>query len=316
MPWATECVRCCVRRHRSRLNMDTYYIRHTQAMDVDDAMRQRLWKERRIAIHFPHDKGGKLPKRDNASLDLADYPRGGRKAMRALLRLSEEGGYVCAEYFRERECILGYVSPASKIDLIHGKWGSIHGYAGREAVLKSLRLEKVKLVSPNHTAVMLVARPRQGTIMRWKTARETIENIVEGKRIKAALSLLSDKQQEIMCSEFLRSAIAARLGLQKMVHLLLPVGRTMRDIDICGITESGSMVFAQVTYSAVEHCRKKLDALQRYRDEGKNALVFFCNCDEPTEEDGVKIVPLRTVYDTFAASSTGKLWIERATNPI
>lgn len=285
-------------------------------MDVDDTTRQRLWNERRIAIHFPHDKDDELLKRDNSSLDLADYPSRGRRAMRALLRLAEDGGYVCAEYFCQSECILGFVKAASKIDVIHGKWGSIHGYQGREAVLKSLRLENVKLISPNNSAVMLVARPRQGTIMRWKTARETIENIVEGKRTKPSLSLLSDQQQEIMCSEFLRSASAARMGLPKLIHVLLPVGRTMRDIDICGVTASGSVVFAQVTYSAVEHCRKKLDALQRYRDKGKNALVFFCNCDEPTEEDGVKIVPLRTVYDAFAASSTGKLWIERATNPI
>jgi hypothetical protein len=145
--------------------MDTYYIRHTQAMDVDDAMRRRIWDERRIAIHFPHDNahGKELPERDNASLDLADYPRQGRRAMRALKRLAEDGGYVCAEYYCHSECMLGYVEPSSKIELIHGTWGSVHGYAGREAVLKSLRLKKVKLISPNTSAVIILKmalRPR------------------------------------------------------------------------------------------------------------------------------------------------------------
>jgi hypothetical protein len=236
--------------------------------------------------------------------------------MRAFTRLAEDGGYVCAEYFQRGECILGYVKPTSTIELIRGKWGSRNERDGREAILKSIGLEKVKLVSPWKSAVILVGRPRQGTITRWKIAGQTIENIVEGRRTKPSLGLLSDAQQEIMCSEFLRAESAERVGLPKLVHLLLPVGRTMRAVDICGITESGSMVFAQVTYSDLEHCGDKLDALVQYRDGDKNELVFFCNCAEPTEKNGVKIFPLSTVYAAFAATATGKLWIEQAANPI
>lgn len=296
--------------------METYFIRHTERLDIDIATRQRLWDDRRIAVHFPHGADGELHGRDNQSLDRADYPSRGRRAMRALLRLAEDGGYVCAEHFQHGGCILGYVKPASKIELIHGTWGSRNGFDGRQAILKSLRLEKAKLVSPSDSAAFLVGRPQQGTIMRWKHAAKTIENLVEERRTPPSLELLAPGQQEIMCSEFLRSESAERLGLPKLVHLLLPVGRTMRAVDICGITNSGKTVFAQVTYSDLEHCNSKLDALRQYRDQNKNELVFFCNCAQRTEKHGVKIFPLRSVYDAFTATETGKLWIEQTTNPI
>jgi hypothetical protein len=35
--------------------MKTYFIRHTEALDIDDATRQKLRDERRVAIHFPDD---------------------------------------------------------------------------------------------------------------------------------------------------------------------------------------------------------------------------------------------------------------------
>ncbi|MFZ0634763.1 MAG: hypothetical protein WAM08_04530, partial [Candidatus Acidiferrales bacterium] len=122
--------------------------------------------------------------------------------------------------------------------------------------------------------------------------------------------------QETMCAEFLRSEDTKRLRLPKLIHLLLPVGRTMRGIDICGISDSGSMVFAQVTFLSFEHCGKKLDALLQFGDRDRNALVLFCDCAEPKQKNGVKIIPLRAVYDSFTATPTGKLWIERATNPV
>ncbi len=148
--------------------------------------------------------------------------------------------------------------------------------------------------------------------MRWPRAGKAIENIVEGKRAIPSLGDLSPDQQEIMCSEFLRTD--TEFGLPKLAHLVLPVGRTMRGIDICGISSSGSVVFAQVTYLGFDHCGTKLDTLRCYRDGQGNALVLFCDCEEPEYKDGIHIIPLRKVYDAFVATTTGKLWLERATN--
>jgi hypothetical protein len=292
--------------------MNTYYIRHTKKLDVDEATRRRLWSDRRIAIHFPYGKDGKLHKRDNRSLDPDDYPSRDGKAVRALRGLAKDGGYVCAEFVHHSECILGYVKPSSRIDLVRGTWGSRNKHDGREAILKSLRLEKVKLIMPCLSAVILVGRPRQGTMMRWKRAGKTVENIVKGKRGIASLADLSTEQQETMCSEFLRSEGARKVGLPKLAHLLLPVGRTMRDIDIYGITESGTLVIGQVSYSSFDECVTKLEKLLPYGEGRRNALVLFCNCSEPTNKDGVRVISLRDVYDAFVATPSGKLWIQQA----
>jgi len=41
--------------------MRTYFVRHTEALDINDETRRRLWDEGRVAIHFPKDRNGKLP---------------------------------------------------------------------------------------------------------------------------------------------------------------------------------------------------------------------------------------------------------------
>jgi hypothetical protein len=58
--------------------------------------------------------------------------------MRALATLADEGGYVCAEYYGQSECALGYVKPGSNIELVYGHWGSVNGHQGtrRKKLLK------------------------------------------------------------------------------------------------------------------------------------------------------------------------------------
>src|SRR5258708_16418576 len=91
------------------VSMETFFARHTDAPDINKETRYKLWQDRRIAIHFPHGKDGKLRARDNRSLKLSDYPSSARRAMHALLTLAKKGGYVCAEHHAHQECLLGYV---------------------------------------------------------------------------------------------------------------------------------------------------------------------------------------------------------------
>jgi len=290
----------------------TYFIRHTEELDIDDTTREMLWETRRIAIHFPVDKSGQLPERDNSSLALADYSGSARKAIRILTELAREGGYVCAEYYPRKECLLGYVAPDSQIELVYGKWGKRQGLTDREAALKSIVLGKAKPFRRADLAI-LVGRPRQGTISRWPSARNLIENLVEGRRINPSLELLSPDQQEILCSEFLRSAAAEALGLARLAHLVLPVGRTMRDIDIFGISDRGMRIFAQVTYRSTKQSGAKLKALLDYADIGRSELILFCDCSHVEEKEGVRIIPLRYVYDQFVRTRIGRKWLEIAT---
>jgi len=298
--------------------MKTYFIRHTNSLRIDDATREKLWADRRIAIHFPDNSNGRMGPRDNSSLDPNDYPKKGRKQMRTLCELAKTGGYVCAEHYGKSDCLLGYVKPGSKIDLVRGHWDGESGYGSRKAILKSLRLGRVRLLAPCDSAVILVGRPRQGTIAHWRRGEEEgfVRNIVDGRHVRPSLGTLHPYQQEIMCGEFLRSREVKAYGLPRLAHLLLPIGRNLRGIDICGITESGRTIFAQVTYHRLEHCDKKMKSLLAFRDGRRNDLILFCKASKPTTSKGVKIVPLQAVYEKFAATATGKRWVERVANPI
>lgn len=293
--------------------MDTYFVRHNVGIDIDDETRNRLWRERRIAIHYPHEKNGKLKHRDNSSLDPDDYYTGSAKqCMRTLVKLSEQGGYVCAQHYPHPEWMVGLVRPNSKIELLNGKWGSRSGLQGRPAVLKTLRLSNVKLVDPVDYAVLAVGRPRQGTIMQWHLAGKTVENLVLRRRSKPQLSDLAPSQQEILCSEFLRLPQAASLGLPRLAHLLLPTGRTMRDIDIDGIATDAKRLLAQVTFSPLENCAWKIDRLLAYRDAKPTHLLLFCDCADLTEHNGVRIFPIQRAYEIFTSTTHGKQWLQRS----
>ncbi len=290
--------------------METYFVRHNLGIDIDAQTRRRLWDGRRIAIHFPWDLRNEKTK-DSSSLNPEAYKGSARRAVKALVALSKNGGYVCAEYHGRTDSMLGFIPPGSRIDLLKGKWGDRH--EGRTAILKTLRLKKVKLINPLDYAVLAVGRPRQGTIMRWHRARTTVENLVEGRRLKPQLSDLSPRQQEILCSEFLRLPEAQARGLPRLAHLLLPTGHTMRDIDIIGVTASGRQLLAQVTFAERDTVRWKLDRLRLYRDARRPHLILFCDCKDATDEDGVMIFPIQEAYRMFTATPSGKRWLARRT---
>ena len=159
-------------------NFETYFARHTEAIAIDDATRNRLWVEKRIAIHYPFDLSGDMTQ-DSRSIEPNDYPLPAQKYIRALRNLAQNGGYVCAQYCGHEECILGFVEPQSHIELVEGYWGKnerqgrVADWKGRTAILKTLRLTKVKIVAPEEHAIILVGRPRQGTLMRWPSSGES-----------------------------------------------------------------------------------------------------------------------------------------------
>jgi hypothetical protein len=181
--------------------VDTYFIRHTESLRIDEKTRRRIWNDRRIAIHFPSDRAGKMRGRDNTSVDPADYsPKKGKKQMKALAQLGSAGGYVCAEHHGHKRCMLGFVRPQSKIELIRGHWSIQSDYPGRVAILKTLKLAKVKLVHPTESAAFLAGRPRMGTISPWYSVGKLIKAIVKGEKIRLSLDLLLPPPNKKRCA--------------------------------------------------------------------------------------------------------------------
>jgi hypothetical protein len=277
-------------------------------MGIDDNTRRCLWNERRIAIHYPWDRYGDKTT-DSRSLDPNDYSGSAQRAVRTLAALAQNGGYVCGEHYGRTSSMLGSITPGSTIELFRGKWGN--RYKGRTAILKT-PAEDVKLVDPLEYAVLAVDRPRQGTIMRWHLGKKTVQNLVESRRSKPQLSDLSPRQQEILCSEFLRLPDSKSRGLPRLAHLLLPTGRTMRDIDIIGIDMNGKRVIAQVTFGDQNAVKWKIDRLQRYHAPGRARLLLFCDCKRRVEDRGVTIFPIGEAYRIFTGTSSGKRWLARS----
>jgi hypothetical protein len=286
--------------------MMTYFIRHTKGIGIENETRERLWQERRIAIHFPYTAKAPAAAEDSTSLDPDDYAGAAKKCLRILLELAKDGGYVCAQHYPKEKWMLGMVRPNSKVELLKGKW--IGG--NRTAVLKSLTLSQVRLVDPLEYAVLAVGRPRMGTLMHWHRARKTVEDLVERRAGKVQLSDLAPSQQEILCSELLRLPEAGKLKLPRLAHLLLPTGRTMRDIDILGVATDGKKLVAQVTLSSSTDARWKLERLMAYRDSSQAHLVLFCQCEGPTQENGVTVFPIQQAYDVFTSTESGRTWLK------
>jgi hypothetical protein len=283
-------------------NYRTFFIRHTLRLDIDKATRDLLWNERRVAIHYPLDIN-KDESRDSVSLDPDKYEGRARSAIWYINDLAENGGYVCADYFGHKEVLVGKVPSGSQVEIVRGGWESI---PGRDAYLKTVKLTQDKTISPASCAPIMAARPRQGTIMYWHKAGSAIKRIVEGERSEIELSDLSPDHQEVLCSEYLRQPDLPH-ELPQLTALLMPIGRTLKDIDILGLSGDGRRICAQVTYKEIGAEDNKLKKLVDYSDS-HTCLVMFCGNDKYEFTHGVHFVPLQTIFDWMKQSTWSGDW--------
>ena len=97
-------------------------------------------------------------------------------------------------------------------------------------------------------------------------------------------------------------------------RLLIPPGRTMRDVDVVGIADDGKMIFAQVTYGRETDVSSKLATLRKFGLSGNAYLILFCRCDVQACRDGVIVFPLQKVFDAMTADDVGRRWLSAAVN--
>lgn len=289
--------------------METYFIRHTEQLDINEETFNELIKKNLIAIHFPYKKS-QNEKNDSESIDPDDYHLSNNKeSIRTFCQLAKEGGYVCAEYRRIAGATVGKVTPNTEIGFLKGEWGERSGQQGRTAILKILPLKQIQHIAADRYLTISSGRPRQGTIKIWRNIGKRIENLVENKPIEPILQNLSPSQQEVLCSEFLRNNLDQSKLLPKTESLLLPVGRTLIDIDIVGVDDNGDLVYAQVTYSKRRNAKNKLENLKKYSSK-RNSVVLFCDCSIPEIIDDIIIYPLRVVFEKYSQSEAGGKWIK------
>jgi hypothetical protein len=106
-----------------------------------------------------------------------------RGAIRALVELRNNGGYVCAVYRspdghgNRPEFLVGVVKAGTAIILDEShKW---RDKTGRTAILKTLRLTPVKVLLQDEHAELMRLAPAHSTICRWHSAGDRVARLVE-----------------------------------------------------------------------------------------------------------------------------------------
>jgi len=132
-------------------------------------------------------------------------------------------------------------------------------------------------------------RPRQGTITGWPSAQTYLTAIFKDEPIPRNVRSLAPSQLELVCYEYLQM----KRGLY---GLLLPIGRSLPDIDIFGISVNGNNIIAQVTQSRSEReVSKKIKKLQGYRSDSTK-LIFFGPSENRVQKQGVEYIAVEEAF--------------------
>ncbi len=273
--------------------MNSYFVRHKNlAVNPEDL--DRLWEDNKIAIHYPGD--GRGP--DSESIEPGDYRRSDKGAIGCFKELSEKGGYVWAESERQTDAKIGRVQP-QEYKPFRTTWIKNsdprykHKTDSDEAVLKVLQLVDFRPVHPGTAMGLRAGRPR-GTICRWKKCGRRLEALVKKDTPDYEWDDLSTELQEAACAEYLR--LHDDFDLPKLQFLLLPVGKTLEDVDIFGMSKEGERIFAQVTFLEKENSQDKIERLKKYVGQG-NKVIYFCKCSMSSEEDSVFFIDVGRVWE-------------------
>lgn len=260
--------------------MQTVFIRHN--LDSKRETLEELWSQRLIAIHYES-----IP-----SVDPEDYKSDGKAALKRLWNYCKSGAVVGATYrsIRPNKILVGEIEQGSKVEILrYSKHPDYNDY-----IYKVVRLKNAREILYLDYPLLAAIQPRLGTIMGWPSAEKYLLAILKKQKIERSVDSLDPSQLEVLCYEFLRMN-------GSLTMLFLPIGRSLLDIDICGIDKYGNKVLAQVTHSKnIAKVNDKLNRLKQYKT--KNAkLIFFgqdgCKIDDPK----VHYITIQQVFSTLNA---------------
>jgi hypothetical protein len=266
-------------------NMNTWFARHSIGA-ISNEEHERLFDDDRVAIHYPAREN-----EETESLNPAKYDSKAARVIKRFAKLAEEGGYVWSQYSPIRKVKIGIVKPGSRVQAWHTTWNNPKyekEWGDHPAILKTLRLTSVREIKTGELMSLRVASPRGGTLSKWPKVKQRLQHIISGTPLELSWKNLSVGQLETAVSEFLRAPTDERLP--RLRFLLLPPGRTMKDVDVYGIAHDGRKIFAQVTYDAPRDPGRKLRHLAQYAEDGAHAL-FFCDVPDIDRRGSITLVP-------------------------
>lgn len=287
----------------TRTDFKTYFICHTKGAEIDHEKFQLLWEKGTVAIHYPsvtiNTQSGKME--CSSDFDNTEFEKE-KKHVERMLQLAKNGGLVCStnSFYKGNDYVLiGQVSKGSKIEIneeicwktTSDRYGEFNGEPAR---LKTLKLQSASIVRRSMHGSFMAGLPIHQTIctIQREEIKKIIHAIVKGKQVEPSPELLSTEQMETACAEFLRFPNQLYDTLD---YLVMPVGRTMKDVDILGKTKSGKTIYAQVTYADTkEKTQNKLNALIKFSGEYESIKIMFVKQGVVPDlnQDKVIIIPI------------------------
>lgn len=253
-----------------------YFIRHK--WDDKPGMAKALSDRELIGLHY----------NDINSDNPNDYAGRGRSAIQRLHSLVNGSGedLVCADYSINDKAFM-LIGP---LDLEYGfKAEAIGDENGRKYWIKTAKLKNPKRVYYSSFPVLMATWPRGGTIVRWKQTEQMINILFENGKLPRDISSLAPAQIEGLCTSYL-------FDMKRIAVLGLPIGRTMKDWDIWGVSKDGKRVIAQVTHS--RDGQKLQWKEERMKSDAEQRLIFAPE-SERESINGVEFVSLEEVWKHF-----------------
>lgn len=252
------------------------------------------------------------------------------RRMRRVAREEEDPVIVGAYYggkvdeFRD-SMVVGRVDPDADVHIIHDREeeepvayeseqeardagvpeAEEDGELEDESIYKALPLtgckayDEPRVISFTDYPLLSAVHPRSHSFCNWDVAEQHLKAIDAGletfRDVEQDVSDSSDRlapsQLEVVCNEYLRRSDDEGYGDYVPT---LPVGRTLRDVDIVGQTDDG-LLFAQVTKEDDESdLKEKGEKLASYERDSDVELVFF----GPDEMDEEELLPEEVDYES------------------
>jgi hypothetical protein len=260
--------------------IDTIFIRHN--LDSEKYILEDLWDNDLIAIHYI----------DDPSLDPDHYRKLSEKsaasALDRLISCLNTGANVAASYRAIKPAMMkiGRIDPQKSI--LRSK---IYKDAnGNDLIYKVINLVDVQNIDLISYPVLAGIQPMRATITGWPSAARILNSILSYKSLPLELASLHPSQLEVLCYEYLQQK-----GI--LTHLLVPIGRSMYDIDICGLTYSGDVIVAQVTHSdSQKDVDEKANRLSAFSAKASQLIFFGLEAVKPTDK-GLVFIAIEDVFD-------------------
>ncbi|USZ70513.1 hypothetical protein [Natronosalvus halobius] len=278
-------------------DLNVAFFRHKFSGTRPEEDVRKLWNQRKVGLHWG----------EKYSTDPSDYDNS--TAQSEIQRLNDFGerGVIIAAYYgndydiHSDEMLIGVVPPGSK------PVGEDVG----DSIFKTLSMddEMIHVVSFKDHPVLSAVRPQGHSLCRWKAAEDQVRAVVREGQLPAEVGSLSSEQLEVACNEFLRVQFEGYFPT-------LPVGRTLRDVDIVGGTAS-ERILAQVTQeSDTNKLESKIQRLRNYADENARLVLFGPAEYEPKTKDSIDYIAVEEVFDTlYSDKSHGRKMLDRMLNP-